>query len=48
MLNSVKNLEMEDNGGREITKSLKEECDDIITEPMHSKVEKISVFGGVY
>ena len=33
--NSVKNSEMEDDGGRCITKSLKVECDDTITEPMH-------------
>ena len=32
---------MEDDGGRYITKRLKVECDNVITEPMHSKEEKI-------
>ena len=43
-----KNLEIEDDGGRYITKSLKVKCDDVITEPMHSKEEKFSVFIGVW
>ena len=33
--NFGKNVEMDDDGGRYITKSLKAECDDVITEPMH-------------
>ena len=37
--NSVKNLEMEDDGGRYITKSLKVKCDDVITELMYSEEE---------
>ena len=39
---------MEDYGGRYITKTLKVDCDDVITEPMHSKGEKMSVFIGVW
>ena len=35
---------MEDDGERYITKSLIVECDDVITEPMHSKEEKFSIF----
>ena len=35
---------MEDDGGRYITKSLKVECGDVITQPMHSKNEKNLVF----
>ena len=35
---------MEDDGGRYIIKSLKAECDEVITEPMHSKELKFSVY----
>ena len=37
--NSVKNVEMDDDGGRYITKRLKAEYNDVITEPMHSREE---------
>ena len=39
---------MEDNDGQYITKSLKVECDDVITEPMHSKAKKFSIFIGLW
>ena len=37
---------MEDNSEQCVTKNLKAECDEVITEPMHSKEENFSVFIG--
>ena len=42
-LNSVKNVDMDDDGGRYTTKSLKELFFEVITEPMHSNMEKTGV-----
>ena len=41
--NSMKNVDMDDDGGRYTTKSLKELFFEVITEPMHSNVEKTGV-----
>ena len=41
--NSVKNVDMDDDGERYTTKSLNELFDEVITEPMHSNVEKTGV-----
>ena len=41
--NFVKNVDMDDDGGRYTTKSLKELFFEVITEPMHSSVEKTRV-----
>ena len=35
---------MEDDGGRFILKRLKVDCDNVITEPMHSKEKRIFSF----
>ena len=43
----VKNIEMDGDGGRQITKSIKAMYYDVITEPMHSKEENEPILIGV-
>ena len=41
--NSVKIVDMDDEGGRYTTNSLNEEFDEVVTEPTHSNVENTGV-----
>ena len=41
--NSMKNVDMDDDGGRNTIKSLNELFYDVMTEPMHSNAEKTGV-----
>ena len=42
-IQTLKNVDMDDDGGRYTTKSLKELFFEVITDPMHSNVEKTGV-----